>query len=141
MNFPAPEYSAALLKRGWNRRPIGKSCWLCGSPNAFTRCDECGRDVCLYCFLAAGPNDDMFSKVVCGDDVRELGCAYVEPLRCHQGGCTEAAAYRFTWPGQDENLICERHSQKVQAAAAALGMHLQLIPLQQDPRSEQHEKA
>ncbi len=48
---------------------------------------------------------------------------------CNQHGCNEPAAYRFTWPGQDEAGICEVHAVKLRAIAAAIGLPLQLIRL------------
>lgn len=44
--------------------------------------------------------------------------------------CGKAAAYRYTWPGRDESLICEEHSGKLRAVATAMGLHLQLIPVE-----------
>lgn len=46
--------------------------------------------------------------------------------------CPEVAAYRFTWPGQDESFICEGHVGKLRSVAAAMGMHLQVIELEPD---------
>lgn len=43
--------------------------------------------------------------------------------------CTEPAAYRYTWPGLDESFICEDHVEKLRSVASGLGMHLQVIPL------------
>ncbi len=43
--------------------------------------------------------------------------------------CPNVAAFRFTWPGNDESYICLEHSQKLQATASAMGMHLQIIPI------------
>lgn len=48
--------------------------------------------------------------------------------------CGEEAAYRYTWPGRDESFICEEHADKLRAVASAMGLHLQLIPV--DPSSE-----
>lgn len=45
--------------------------------------------------------------------------------------CEEPAAFRYTWPGRDESLICEEHVGKLRAVAAAMGLHLQLIPVEQ----------
>lgn len=44
-------------------------------------------------------------------------------------GCKRDAKYRYTWPGNDESFICERHSLKMAVVARAMGLHLQLIPL------------
>lgn len=48
---------------------------------------------------------------------------------CNQSGCTEPGEYRFTWPGKDEALICEAHVGKLRNVAAAIGLHLQVVPL------------
>jgi len=50
-----------------------------------------------------------------------------------QHGCGETAAYRFTWPGHDESVICETHVQKLHAVASAMGLPLQVIPLAVPP--------
>lgn len=50
-------------------------------------------------------------------------------MNCNQKDCGHTAAYRFTWPGQNEAGICEQHAGKLQGIAAAMGMPLQLIPL------------
>lgn len=54
---------------------------------------------------------------------------------CNQHGCTEPSAYRFTWPGKDEAGICEKHAPQLRGIARAMGMYIQLIPLEQ----EQHD--
>jgi len=54
--------------------------------------------------------------------------------RCNQHDCEETAAYRFTWPGQDEAGICEQHANKLKSIANAMGFHCQIIPL--DSESE-----
>ena len=43
--------------------------------------------------------------------------------------CNNPARYKFTWPGEDESLICEEHVGKLKAVANGIGMHLQIIPL------------
>lgn len=55
-------------------------------------------------------------------------------MNCEQklrkgGICPEPAVYRFTWPGQDEAGICESHAADARGVARAMGLHLQLIPL------------
>ena len=47
--------------------------------------------------------------------------------------CGKDAVYRYTWPGRDESFICEGHSSKLKSVARAIGLHLQLIPI--DPQS------
>lgn len=44
--------------------------------------------------------------------------------------CENLGLYRFTWPGQDESFICESHVGKLRAVAAAMGLPLQIIPLE-----------
>ena len=51
-------------------------------------------------------------------------------MLCNQSNCGIAAAFRFTWPGRDEAGICWGHAPKLKATADAMGMHLQLIPIQ-----------
>jgi hypothetical protein len=43
--------------------------------------------------------------------------------------CGKPAAYRFTWPGQDEAFICEEHMPKLKMVAGAMGFQLQIVPL------------
>ncbi len=43
--------------------------------------------------------------------------------------CDNLAKYRFTWPGNDESVICEAHVGKLSSVANAMGLHLQIIPL------------
>jgi hypothetical protein len=54
----------------------------------------------------------------------------VEIEKCGQHGCTEAAAYRYTWPGRDEAGVCEAHVGKLRGVANAMGLPLQVIPLE-----------
>lgn len=53
--------------------------------------------------------------------------AELSPALCKQPGCPEPAAFRFTWPGQSESTICERHAPALKGVAGSLGIHLQLI--------------
>lgn len=46
--------------------------------------------------------------------------------------CKYQATHRFTWPGNDESFICRAHADWVRQVATAMGMHLQLIPLDDD---------
>lgn len=60
-----------------------------------------------------------------------------EGMTCEQnlsegGTCPAPAAYRYTWPGGDEARICEEHSAHMRGVARAMGMHLQLIPLNEE---------
>lgn len=51
--------------------------------------------------------------------------------------CIEPASYRFTWPGEDEKVICEKHVVQLRSVAAGMGMHLQTIPLTDDEESQE----
>lgn len=46
--------------------------------------------------------------------------------------CNQQAVLRYTWPGQDEAVICLEHAQQLEGVAKAIGLHLQLIPLSGD---------
>lgn len=48
---------------------------------------------------------------------------------CNQHDCTNKGVFRFTWPGRDEQYICEQHVATLQNIAGAMGLHLQVIPL------------
>lgn len=56
---------------------------------------------------------------------------------CNQKNCTTPADYRFTWPGSDEAGICKYHANKLRGTAAAMGMHIQIIPLSTNEAKEQ----
>ena len=43
--------------------------------------------------------------------------------------CDAPAMFRYTWPGRDESYICLEHAVKLKGVADAIGMNLQLIPL------------
>ena len=43
--------------------------------------------------------------------------------------CDQLAKYRYTWPGQDESFICEKHAPKLKGISQVMGFYLQLIPL------------
>ena len=42
--------------------------------------------------------------------------------------CGKPAAFRYTWPGRDEDQICADHAPHLAHVAEAMGLHLQLIP-------------
>jgi hypothetical protein len=50
-------------------------------------------------------------------------------MRCSQNGCEFRPVFRYTWPGRDEAGVCGVHAVRLAAVAAAMGLHLQLIPL------------
>lgn len=52
-------------------------------------------------------------------------------MKCNQQECDENAAYRFTWPGRDEASICDKHAPQLESVASAMGMYIQLIPLEE----------
>ena len=52
--------------------------------------------------------------------------------RCNQEGCTQPAAFRFTWPGNDEKGICVIHVERAKMIAQAMGFHLQIIPIEKE---------
>lgn len=52
---------------------------------------------------------------------------------CNQDGCEEPAAFRFTWPGKDEDGICGGHVDQLRGLASAMGLHLEVIPIDADP--------
>ncbi len=43
--------------------------------------------------------------------------------------CGNVASHRFTWPGNDESFICQEHVTWVRRVAKAMGLHLQVIEL------------
>lgn len=42
--------------------------------------------------------------------------------------CQNKATHRFTWPGQKESFICDKHVGKLRAVAKAMGFHLDIHP-------------
>lgn len=53
-------------------------------------------------------------------------------MKCNQEGCENEAAYRFTWPGQDEAGVCETHAENLRSIADAEGLYLGLQSLSTD---------
>lgn len=43
--------------------------------------------------------------------------------------CNNPAKYRYTWPGNDESLICEEYVGKLRKVASAMDFQFQIIPL------------
>ncbi len=43
--------------------------------------------------------------------------------------CDRTAAFRFTWPGEDEKVICADHASKLQTIAQSIGLYVQMIPV------------
>ncbi len=54
--------------------------------------------------------------------------------------CPDRAIARYTWPGRDEQVICRAHGEQVLAVAEAIGMHLQLIPIENPENLRCHQK-
>jgi hypothetical protein len=52
-------------------------------------------------------------------------------MTCNQNKCSERAGYRFTWPGGDEAGICKEHIGKLRMIANAMGLYLQIIPIEE----------
>lgn len=53
-------------------------------------------------------------------------------MTCNQDGCKEPASYKFTWPGHDEKGICENHVKRLRGVASAMGLYVQIIPLEKN---------
>ena len=51
-------------------------------------------------------------------------------MKCNQKTCDKDAVDRFTWPGEDEAGACEEHSKVLANIAEAMGLSLQLIPIE-----------
>ena len=58
------------------------------------------------------------------------------PTLCNQHGCSSAAVGRFTWPGREEQGICQAHLPQLLGVADAIGLHLQVVPLPQQETQE-----
>lgn len=43
--------------------------------------------------------------------------------------CNKPPFFRYTWPGQDEAMICMDHAFRLEEIAEAMGLYVQLIPL------------
>lgn len=56
-------------------------------------------------------------------------------MKCNQLMCENEAAFRFTWPGSDEAGICDDHVDKLRSVANAMGMYIQIIPLNEHKKS------
>lgn len=55
-------------------------------------------------------------------------------MKCYQEPeCTEAPAFRYTWPGQEEHYACLRHKIELANVAAAMGFQLQFLPINSQP--------
>jgi hypothetical protein len=45
------------------------------------------------------------------------------------GKCNIPIFARYTWPGKDEKYCCLIHATMLEKISAAMGFHLQIIPL------------
>ncbi len=45
--------------------------------------------------------------------------------------CTLPALFKYTWPGNDEAAACFEHSFQIKKVAEAIGLHLQMIQVDQ----------
>lgn len=59
--------------------------------------------------------------------------------KCSKKDCDNAASYRFTWPGEDEEGICEEHRSILCSGALLMGFHLQVLPIEQKEQETKHE--
>lgn len=55
------------------------------------------------------------------------------------GDCGNPGAYRYTWPGKNESVVCEEHLEKLKRVAYAMGVYIQLIPIPQRPEPKGEE--
>jgi len=80
------------------------------------RCIEHGQEQILR-------SDGTYSCPECWVFHKQSACL------CNQHNCTNKGAFRFTWPGKDEQYVCEQHVGQLLGIVEAMGMHLQVIPL------------
>lgn len=52
--------------------------------------------------------------------------------------CGMPAVGRYTWPGDNEAGICALHLPTLAGIASAMGFHLQVIPVEPEPRMEEN---
>tara|TARA_Y100000310_G_C20643172_1_gene795100 strand:- start:1694 stop:1864 length:171 start_codon:yes stop_codon:yes gene_type:complete len=45
--------------------------------------------------------------------------------------CEKVAKYRYTWPGRDEDFICDDHVDWLKQIANTMGLHLQVLPIEE----------
>ena len=48
---------------------------------------------------------------------------------CSQESCLNPPKFRCTWPGQDEQFVCEEHAKHHAIVALSLSVPLQMIPV------------
>jgi hypothetical protein len=54
--------------------------------------------------------------------------------------CPNKAAYRYTWPGKDEEFICAPHARGISNLADIMSCHVQMIPLDDNVDEFCHQK-
>ncbi len=52
-----------------------------------------------------------------------------DTMGCSSADCDGLGNFRYTWPGRDEAWVCLICVQGLQNIAAAIGLHVQFIPL------------
>jgi hypothetical protein len=104
------------------------------------RCPNCGEDHIveefppLLLIRCGADGADSFMVGINGRSTMGISPdvhGEVDPPQriCDQKTCESPAVYRFTWPGQGEKGICERHAPMARRAADAVGLYLELVPL------------
>lgn len=53
--------------------------------------------------------------------------------------CKNPALFRYTWPGRDESMCCLEHTVAIQRISEAIGLHLQMIQVDQRKYLDTHE--
>ena len=48
---------------------------------------------------------------------------------CSQRGCGKLGVSQFTWPGEEQKVICDKHVGWLMKVADAMGLEVNLIPL------------
>jgi len=72
----------------------------------------------------ANPDDPLTPE-----EIQTATEAFLDRM-CSQADCEQIATYRFTWPGSDEQKCCAACALKAKGIADAMGLHLQVRPLQ-----------
>lgn len=54
--------------------------------------------------------------------------------------CQNPVAYRYTWPGKDEAYTCATHAHKLKSVANAIGLYVQLLPINENDENKQCEQ-
>lgn len=61
-------------------------------------------------------------------------------MKCNQTHCPQPAKFRFTWPGQKEKYICALHVVQLRGISAAMGLDLEVLPLEEETNVEEKEE-